>query len=283
MSSTRYLRKPEWLKVKLPTSKCFSQTRKLLADLNLNTVCQGARCPNIFECFSKKTATFLILGKFCTRNCAFCNIEHNKPEPVDLEEPVRVVEAVKRLQLEYVVITSVTRDDLPDGGASQFKKVIELLKQNLNVRVEVLIPDFKGSYEALKIVLDAKPNVLNHNVETVPSLYRKIRPQADFEQSLLLLKRTKNYNSQIKTKSGLMLGLGETKTEVIEVLEKLVEVRCDLVTLGQYLQPSRNHYPVKRYVHPDEFLEFKQIGEQMGLKVFSGPFVRSSYHAADWV
>ncbi|MDQ7031330.1 MAG: lipoyl synthase [Desulfonauticus sp.] len=281
MSSKQYLRKPEWLKVKLPTKVEFSNTKKVLTSLNLNTVCQSARCPNIFECFSKKTATFLILGKFCTRNCAFCKIEHFAPEPVDRDEPFRILEAVKRLDLKYVVITSVTRDDLEDGGASQFQKVISLLKQHLSLKVEVLTPDFRGDFRSLEKVISSGPYVFNHNLETISRLYPKIRPQANYKQSLDVLEQAKKMDKSILTKSGLMLGLGENKDEVKQTLEDLKKAGCDWITLGQYLQPTRYHFPVQRYVHPDEFEELKEFGQTLGLQVFAGPLVRSSYHAAE--
>lgn len=280
MALKKYLPKPRWLRIKLPTQKDFGQTRKLLRDLNLNTVCQSARCPNIFECFCKHTATFLILGKYCTRSCTFCNIEHKDPEPVDAKEPERIAEAVKRLGLKYVVITSVTRDDLLDGGALHFARVINLLKENPELKVEVLIPDFQGSKEALSLVLAAKPYVLNHNLETVPSLYPKVRPQADYKRSLQVLKWSKELaQGEVITKSGLMLGLGEEEREVLQVLEDLKAVNCDWVTLGQYLQPSKKHFPVQEYVSLEKFKYYQEKGESLGLKVFAGPLVRSSYNA----
>lgn len=279
MPSEKYLRKPKWLRIKLPTKKDFGQTRNLLKELNLNTVCQGASCPNIFECFSQKKATFLILGKYCTRNCTFCNIEHNIPEPVDKDEPERIAKAVQELGLKYVVITSVTRDDLEDGGAEQFARTILTLKKT-SVKIEVLIPDFGGSKEALKKVLATYPNVLNHNLETVPSLYAKVRPQASYERSLKILEWSKEFaGNRIITKSGLMLGLGEKEEEVLEVFKDLKEIGCDWLTLGQYLMPSKKHYPVQEYVSLEKFEFYKSKGKEIGLKVFAGPLVRSSYHA----
>lgn len=280
MHSKKYLPKPKWLRIKLPTQKDFGQTRNLLKELNLNTVCQGARCPNIFECFSQKKATFLILGKYCTRNCTFCNIEHKLPEPVDENEPIRIAKAVEKLGLKYVVITSVTRDDLEDGGAEHFAKTIRVLKNTTQVRIEVLIPDFKGSKQALEKVLTTYPHVLNHNLETVPSLYAKVRPQADYERSLRVLKWSKEFaGDKIITKSGLMLGLGEKEAEVLEVFKDLKRVGCDWLTLGQYLMPSKKHYSVQEYVSLEKFEFYKNKGKEFGLKVFAGPLVRSSYHA----
>jgi len=255
----------------------------LLNGLSLDTICESAHCPNIGRCFSKGTATFLILGDVCTRHCTFCAVKKGRPTPVDEKEPQHLLEAVERLGLNYIVITSVTRDDLPDGGASQFARTIKLLRENRrDAIVEVLIPDFLGSAEAIKTVVEARPQVINHNVETVPRLYPEVRPQADYTRSLELLFMVKNLDRAIVTKSGLMLGLGETKTEVIEVMSDLREADCDLLTLGQYLQPSPKHHPVVRFVSPEEFNEYEAIGKEMGFaEVASAPLVRSSFKAAE--
>ncbi len=268
---------PNFLVKRTPKQENIRKIRSLIDDYRIHTVCESAKCPNIGECFSKNTLTFMILGDVCTRNCRFCGVEKGTPLPPDPEEPERIAEAVKRLELDYVVITSVTRDDLPDGAASQFAAVITKLHP---LKVEVLIPDFLGSKEALKTVLDANPYVLNHNVETVSRLYAKIRPQANYNRSLNVLKTAKN--GELYTKSGLMVGLGETKDEVISVLRDLRSVECDIVTIGQYLPPSKAHLKVERYVLPEEFKEYREIGKKLGfLEVFSGPFVRSSYQAGE--
>ncbi|MBT8763730.1 lipoyl synthase [Desulfohalobiaceae bacterium Ax17] len=281
MSSEKPLRLPDWLKVRLPQDEHFVQTRKLVRDLHLNTVCQEARCPNIFECFSKKVATFLILGPNCTRNCRFCNIYKGSPLPVDKDEPQRISQAVRKLKLKHVVITSVTRDDLADGGASHFAAVIRRLKEDFSaVTIEVLIPDFQGQKRALEVVLEAGPHILNHNVETVPRLYGEIRPEANYNQSLNILACSKEMAPDIMTKSGLMVGLGEQDDEVLDVITDLSRVKCDIVTIGQYMQPSRNHPRVKRYVHPDRFAAFTRFGEEIGIKyMYCSPLVRSSYNA----
>ena len=268
---------PKFLVKRHPKQKNIRQIRNLIDDCHIHTVCESAKCPNIGECFSKKTLTFMILGNICTRSCQFCGVTKGKPSPPDPQEPERIKAAVKKLGINYVVITSVTRDDLPDGGASQFARVITALQP---LKVEVLIPDFRGSKEALKTVLDAKPYVLNHNLETIPGLYSKIRPQADYHRSLNVLKIAKNRG--LYTKSGLMVGLGETKAEVISVLKDLRSVECDIVTIGQYLPPSKAHPTVERYSLPEEFEEYRDKGKKLGfLKVFSGPFVRSSYRAKE--
>ncbi len=281
------LRIPPWLRVKLPQGRSFSDTGRLLADLNLNTVCQNARCPNTWECFSKSVATFLILGRECTRNCAFCNITPGKPQPVDPGEPERLAEASVRLGLKHIVITSVTRDDLPDGGAAHFAASIRAVRARLpQCTVEVLIPDFRGDEAALLTVLDARPEVLNHNVETAPRLYRAIRPQADYAQSLELLRRVAAYSretgSGIPAKSGLMAGLGETDEELRQTVRDLAEAGCAMITVGQYMRPSRQHPPVQRYLHPDEFEALAEYGRSLGVpKMFCAPLVRSSYQAAE--
>jgi len=249
----------------------------ILRELGLHTVCEEANCPNRGECFESKTATFMILGNVCTRNCTFCAVSKGKPQPVDPDEPERLAEAASKLGLEYVVVTSVTRDDLPDGGAGHFAKVTQELHKK-GIKTELLIPDFQGNEQALKTVLDSDPEVLNHNVETVPRLYPEVRPKANYLQSLELLNRARDHT----TKSGIMLGLGEKQEEVEEVLDDLIKAGCDFLTIGQYLAPSRYHHPVIDYVHPDKFEELKQIALHKGFKhVASGPFVRSSYHAKE--
>jgi len=257
------------------------QLKKLLRNAKLHTVCEESRCPNISECFSANTATFMILGDTCTRGCSFCNLKRGKTLPVDEEEPYRLLETVKLLNLKYVVITSPTRDDLKDGGASHFAKCIRVLKENIEgIKVEVLIPDFGGSYDSLKVVLDAKPDVLNHNVETVPRLYDKVRKGADYQRSLNLLKHAKRLRSTIYTKSALILGFGEREDEIIKVMEDLRSVDCDILTIGQYYQPSVKHHPVVKYYTPEEFEKLKEIALSLGFKyVVSGPNVRSSYKA----
>jgi len=257
--------------------------KRLLDGLNLHTICQSAHCPNIGECFSRKTAAFLILGDVCTRHCTFCAVKKGVPIPVDEKEPQHLLEAVERLGLKYVVITSVTRDDIFDGGAYQFVKTINILHENRDgAIIEVLIPDFLGSAEALEAVVEASPQVINHNVETVPRLYSEVRPGADYNRSVELLLRVKRLDPEIVTKSGLMLGLGETRQEVIAVMNDLREADCDLLTLGQYLQPSPKHHPVIRFVLPEEFAEYRGIGKDMGFtEVASAPLVRSSFKAAE--
>ena len=276
--------KPEWLRRKLPDPEPLNKMRTLLQRHGLNTVCQGALCPNQGECFGQGTATFLILGKTCTRNCTFCAIptEERPPAP-DPDEPRRIARAVAELGLKHVVITSVTRDDLEDGGASHFARTVEALRKiNPEIVVEVLIPDFRGSEAALKQVMDSAPDILNHNLETVPRLYPEVRPQAVYARSLDLLKGAKGMAPAGITKSGLMLGLGEEREEVRRAMADLREVSCDLLTLGQYLRPSGRHHPVVRYVPPEEFEELRVEGEKLGFKaVFSAPLVRSSFHAAD--
>ena len=276
-----YLRLPPWLRVPLPKTRCFSQTDGLVNDLKLHTVCRSARCPNIFECYSRNTATFLILGGVCSRSCAFCNIGSGELLPLDSGEPERVAEAAAALGLEHVVITSVTRDDLPDGGAGHFAATIAAVRRALpRAIIEVLIPDFQGRAADLAAVLAAGPDILNHNVETVPELYPRIRPQADFEQSLTLLRRAKE--AGFITKSGLMVGLGEDDAAVHGVLDALAEIDCRIVTVGQYMRPSRKHPPVQRYVHPDVFASYARYGAKQGIAyVFSAPLVRSSYNAKD--
>lgn len=276
-----YLRLPPWLRVSLPKSGCFGHTDGLINDLKLHTVCRSARCPNIFECYSRNTATFLIMGGVCSRSCAFCNIGAGALAPLDPGEPERVAQAAAALNLVHVVVTSVTRDDLADGGASHFAATIQAVRAALpQAIIEVLIPDFQGSAAALSAVLEAKPDILNHNVETVPDLYPQIRPQGNFEQSLELLRRAGE--AGFINKSGLMVGLGEDDAAVHGVLEDLAGINCRIVTVGQYMRPSRQHPPVKRYVHPDIFESYAEYGKKLGIPyVFSAPLVRSSYNAKD--
>ncbi|MCX7793916.1 MAG: lipoyl synthase [Thermodesulfovibrionales bacterium] len=275
-------RLPEWIKGhKLNLNH---ETRKRLKQYRLHTVCEEAKCPNRQECFSKPTATFLILGPYCTRNCGFCSVNHMKgPLRVDFDEPRRIALAARELGLRHVVITSVTRDDLPDGGASHFVKVIKKVREVLPfTTVEALIPDFNGNLDALESVLEVRPDVLNHNVETVPSLYKKVRPGASFERSLIILKKAKEMRPDILTKSGLMLGLGESLDEVIEVLRMLRSVNCDIVTIGQYLRPAKENLPVVKYISPYVFRELGNLAKKMGFRqVISGPLARSSMNAEE--
>jgi lipoic acid synthetase len=276
-------RKPPWLKIRLSQLRDTSKVKSILNVTSLHTVCEEARCPNLGECFSSGTATILILGKICTRNCGFCAVERGIPAFLDESEPERVATAISKMKLQYVVVTSVTRDDLPDGGASVFARTIRAVRSlDPKIKIEVLIPDFKGDEASLVTVLKESPDVLNHNVETVPRLYPQVRPQADYGRSLGLLKRVKEYNPRMKTKSGFMLGLGESREEVLDLLRDLRKTECDFLTIGQYLQPRPDRLPVKEYVPPEEFEEYKKIGEEMGFKsVASGPFVRSSFHASE--
>ncbi len=275
--------RPEWLKVKFFGGENYQELKRIMRTLGLHTVCESARCPNMGECWEHRTATFMILGDICTRACGFCAVPSGKPiGPPDEEEPLRVAEAVEKMGLRYAVVTSVNRDDQPDGGAGVFARTIEEIRRRVpGCKVEVLIPDFRGDWKALETVLRARPEVLNHNTETVPRLYRQVRKGAIYERSLELLRRSKEFDSTIPTKTGLMLGLGESRDEVLSTMSDLVAQGTDILTLGQYLQPTREHLPVIRFVHPDEFAEYKAIGErQMGIKhVESGPLVRSSYHA----
>ncbi len=277
-------RLPKWLKRQVPKGNSVGSTAKLLDELNLETVCDNAKCPNRMECYSQQTATFMILGNTCTRPCGFCAVGRGRPEALELDEPARVAEAAYRLGLKHVVITSVTRDDLPDGGADHFYQCVIAVREKTGATVEVLTPDFVHNKSALDRVVEAVPEVFNHNTETVPRLYRRVRgPKSDYRWTLGLLKRVKELNPAVKTKSGLMLGLGETHEELLDVLSDLLDVGCDFLTLGQYLQPSLDRYlPVVRYVPPDEFAKLGQKAKNMGFKkVASGPFVRSSYHARD--
>jgi len=279
------VRRPHWLKVQASWGENYRRIKSLLARSNLHTVCQEANCPNISHCFEEGTATFLILGNVCTRGCTFCDVKRGIPLPVDEDEPERVAETVKKLNLNYVVITSVTRDDLDDGGASIFALTINEIKSSIpGCKVEVLIPDFGGSLESLKTVLEAKPDVLNHNMETVQRLYPQVRKGADYRRSLDLLRNVKGIDKSMVTKSGVMLGLGESLEEIVELIRDLRNVDCNLLTIGQYLSPSNEHLPIAKFYHPDEFAELKVVGEKMGFAhVESGPLVRSSYHASEQI
>jgi lipoyl synthase len=276
-------RKPSWLKIRVKNGSALAETEKLLRDLSLHTVCEEATCPNRMECFSSKTATFMILGEVCTRNCTFCDVASGTVFTPDPEEPEHVAEAVRKLGLKHAVITSVTRDDLPDGGASRFADVIEAVrKTSPGTTIEVLIPDFLGNAGALRKVIDAAPEIINHNVETVPSLYPEVRPQADYRRSLQLLKRVKEAKPSMITKSGIMLGLGEKEAEVLDVMKDLRAAGCDFITIGQYLAPSRDHHPVVEYVYPETFRRLEEAAYRLGFEAAaSAPFVRSSYHAGE--
>ncbi len=276
-------RLPSWLRREVPKGNANHMTTKLIQELRLETVCENAKCPNRMECYSQQTATFMILGNVCTRPCGFCAVSRGKPEAIELDEPERVAEAAARLQLKHVVITSVTRDDLPDGGAEHFYQCILAVRNRTGASVEVLTPDFVRQRHALDRIVEAAPEVFNHNMETVPRLYRQVRgPKSDYRWTLELLQRVKQLNPKIKTKSGLMLGLGETREEVMACLADLLEYGCDFLTLGQYLQPGPKYLPVVRYIPPDEFADLGRDAKAMGFKqVASGPFVRSSYHARE--
>ena len=276
-------KKPSWIRVKINNSNVFLETRKIIRDKNLITVCEEASCPNISECWSKKHATFMILGDTCTRACAFCNVKTGTPNKVDLLEPEKIASSVKELGLNHVVITSVDRDDLNDGGAQHFANVVNATKLlNENTTVEILTPDFLRKKDSYKIVVDANPDVFNHNLETVPSLYLKVRPGSRYFQSLNLLSNVKIYNPNIFTKSGLMVGLGETKDELCQVMDDLRCANVDFLTIGQYLQPTPRHYPIKNFITPDEFNTYKEIAYSKGfLMVSSSPLTRSSYHAGE--
>ncbi len=274
-------RKPEWIRSKMLDSQVFFQTKKVVNQSNLVTVCQEANCPNITECWSKKHATFMIMGDTCTRACAFCDVKTGKPSDLDIFEPAKISIAVKNLNLKHVVITSVDRDDLIDGGSEHFYKVVKATREkNPNTSIEVLTPDFLRKGEAYKKILKADLDVFNHNIETVPRLYTKVRPGARYFASLELLKNAKKFNKKVFTKSGIMVGLGETKDEIIQVMDDLRSAEVDFITIGQYLQPSPKHHPLNRYYHPHEFKEFEQIAKTKGfLLVSSSPLTRSSYHA----
>ena len=273
--------KPDWLKVRAPGSPRYLRLKGLMRELNLHTVCEEAQCPNIGECWNHGTATFMILGDVCTRACSYCAVSHGRPSAVDTVEPSRVADAIRTLDLDYVVITSVDRDDLTDGGASIFADTIRETRARLSAcRIEVLIPDFQGNEAALRTVLDARPDILNHNTETVPRLYRMARSGGRYARTLELLERSRRYAPDIPTKSGVMVGLGEERDELIATLQDLRRVGCGILTIGQYLRPSAAHAPMARYYHPDEFRELKERALEMGfVHVESGPLVRSSYHA----
>ncbi len=274
--------KPDWLRVKAPQWERVGSVKEILRDLALNTVCEEASCPNIGECFNNGTATFLIMGPACTRACPYCDIDfEKKPQALDPTEPVRLAEAVRRMRLNHIVITSVNRDDLPDGGADQFRRCIEEVRAaSPGTTIEVLIPDLCGNWQALDVILKAEPEVLNHNTETVPRLYRRVRPQGNYERSLELLRRSRQLAPGLYTKSGIMLGLGETDEEIKQVLQDLRAVGCDILTLGQYLQPTPKHLPVANWVTPEQFTAWQQLGESWGfLQIVASPLTRSSYHA----
>jgi len=276
--------RPDWLRVRFLGGERYQDLKRLMRTLDLHTVCESARCPNMGECWEHGAATFMILGDICTRACGFCAVPSGRPVgPPDEGEPFRVAEAVAKMGLRYAVVTSVNRDDQPDGGAHIFARTIEEIRRRVpGCKIEVLIPDFRGDWNALHIVLEASPDVLNHNTETVPRLYRQVRKGAVYERSVELLRRSKAAHPEVPTKTGMMLGLGEEKEEVLFTMQELAAQGTDILTLGQYLQPTREHLPIVRYVHPDEFAEYKILGEAMGFKhVESGPLVRSSYHAFD--
>jgi lipoic acid synthetase len=274
--------KPDWLRVKAPQWERVGNVKEILRDLALNTVCEEASCPNIGECFNAGTATFLIMGPACTRACPYCDIDfEKKPKPLDPTEPARLAEAVRRMKLNHVVITSVNRDDLPDGGALQFVKCIEAIRTiSPQTTIEVLIPDLCGNWQALELILQAQPEVLNHNTETIPRLYRRVRPQGNYERSLELLQRSRQIAPWVYTKSGIMVGLGESDEEVRQVMRDLRVVDCNILTIGQYLQPSQKHLQVNDFITPEQFAAWRAFGEELGfLQVVSSPLTRSSYHA----
>jgi len=277
------VQKPKWLRRRLPTGSDYEKVKGMINNDRLHTVCQEAKCPNMWECFSQKTATFLIMGSRCTRNCRFCSVLPGPLEPPDPTEPARVADVVHQMGLKYVVVTSVTRDDVADGGASLFARTItEIRRKMSDACVEVLIPDFQGNQDALHTVLEARPDVLNHNIETVPRLYPQVRPQAEYQRSLDIIRWTHAYDPALTTKSGLMLGLGEEEREVENTLKDLQSAGCRILTLGQYLQPSKDHLPVERFIPPEEFEAWRKKAITIGFtEVASGPFVRSSYHAKE--
>ncbi len=283
MTSAPTTERPPWLKVRFPTGGNYQRIQELMRDQTLHTVCEEARCPNIGDCWSRGTATFMILGDTCTRSCGFCAVKTGRPATLDTGEPARVALAIQRMGLKHAVITSVNRDELPDGGSGIFAETIRWSRRlSPETTIEVLIPDFKGDWEALATVCAAEPEILNHNVETVPRLYRRVRPQAVYERSLELLRRAKELDPGTLTKSGLMVGLGETREELLEVFRDLAANGVDILTVGQYLRPTPKHLPIERYWHPDEFAELKERALAMGFKhVESGPLVRSSYHAEE--
>jgi len=274
-------RLPAWLAKPFPPARPLLEVKRVLSELKLHTVCQSAECPNLGECFSRQTATFMIMGDICTRNCRFCAVEKGIPEPLESKEPARIARAVKNIGLGHVVVTSVTRDDLYDGGAEHFANTIAAIREiNQSATVEVLVPDFGGSQLAVKIVVESRPDIFNHNLETVPRLYKKVTPEADYRRALQVLKLVKEWDRDILTKSGMMLGLGETEEEILEVMKDLCRIGCDFLTLGQYLAPSKSHLPVARFVPPEEFQDIAAKGKKLGFRgIASGPFVRSSYRA----
>ena len=274
-------RHPDWLKVKIGGGDQFFKIKSLLRNAKLHTICEEAKCPNIAECFACGTAVFLILGDICTRNCRYCNVKHGTPYPLNPDEPRDVAESVKKLGLKYVVVTSVTRDDLDDGGAGVFYSCVKEIKDlNKNCKIEVLIPDFKGNTDALKKIINSKPDVINHNIEVVKELFPLIRPEGDYNTSLDLLNKIKKFDNAVKSKSGFMVGLGETKGQIVNTMKDLRKVNVDFLTIGQYLQPSKDHAEIKKYYTPEEFDDFKKVALNMGFEhVESGPLVRSSYHA----
>ena len=283
-SAQKRPRLPEWFRVQLPTAGAYFATRNLIKDLNLPTVCESARCPNHWECWSKGTATFMIAGERCTRACGFCAVDTRKPMALEVDEPARVAEATRRMQLKHVVITAVARDDLDDGGADHFRQVIDCVREvNPKIIIEVLVPDFQGDDKAIGTVLSARPDIFNHNLETVRRLTPAVRSVATYEHSLLVLRKVKERAPQLHAKSGLMLGLGETEEELHEAMRDLRDVDCDILTLGQYLQPTKKHLPVVEFIHPDKFAEHQQTAKALGFThVTSAPLVRSSYHADDF-
>jgi lipoic acid synthetase len=273
-------RRPEWLRVKLPSGQKFKEVSETIHDHSLNTVCSEARCPNVGECWGAGTATFMILGDVCTRSCSFCAVKTGRPpEDLDWDEPNRVADAAKKMELKHVVLTSVNRDERKDGGAPIFAECHRVIREMIDgVTIESLIPDFRGVWDALQTVIDTPPDVLSHNLETVPRLYREVRPQAKYERSLELLQRCKD--QELRTKSGIMVGLGEKPEEVMQLMQDCVDHQVDVLTIGQYMQPTKMHHPVEEWVHPDQFAEYKKVGEELGIEhVESGPLVRSSYHA----
>jgi lipoic acid synthetase len=282
---TTPLRRPSWIKVRAPSGETYENLQHLMRSKSLHTVCEEAGCPNMGECWGSGTATFLMLGDVCTRTCGFCDVKHGRPEPLDWDEPERVAQAVMQMDLKHAVITSVNRDERRDGGAPIFAMVIRRIRQlQPGCSVEVLIPDFKGSIEALQIVMSARPEILNHNVETVPRLFKAVQPQDRYEWSQAILTKARKLDPEVLTKSGIMVGLGETMDEVKEVMRDLNDWGVDILTIGQYLQPSRKHLPIHRYYEPEEFLELKAFGLELGFKwVESSPLVRSSYHAGEQV
>lgn len=286
MANKEYLRKPEWLKIKLNTNESYKDLKKMMRQESLHTVCEEAKCPNIHECWAvRKTATFMILGSICTRGCRFCAVTTGKPSEVDLQEPERVAESVEKMGLRHCVITMVARDDLADGGAAILADTVKAIHRRVPAcTVEVLPSDMKGDYESLHMLMEAKPDIFNHNIETVERLTPRVRSKATYERSLQLLKRVKEISPETPTKSSIMVGLGETKEELLQAMDDLRAHDVDIMTIGQYLQPTKNHLPVERYLHPDEFAELKEIALQKGFKhCESGPLVRSSYHADEQV